>query len=109
MELALYFVVIALISIGSFWVAGSLYGLFRSPRIYFPFSLATKMALAAVLGGLLLMVGGVILSTVVLNEEMKKRPDYQLWPTVIAGVVISIVCSMLIYFSIFSLAWVILD
>ena len=108
MELIVYFITIALISVGSFWITGSLYGLIRSPSIYFPFSLAAKMAITAVLGGFMLMIGGVILSTLVFNAEMKKRDDYNRWPTIAAGVAISVLCSTLIYFSIIGLAWEIL-
>ena len=109
MELVFYLVLVAVISIASFWVLGTLYGLCRRPAIYFPFSLAGKMALSAVFGGLLFLVGGIILATLVFNGEMIKRNDYRRWPTLIAGAIISIICTVIIYLSAFSLAWEILD
>lgn len=109
MELVLYLIAIVFISVGSFWVLGFLYGIIRKPRIYFPFSLAAKMAITAVLGAYFYMVGGIVLSTLVFNVEMKKRDDYQLWPTVIVGVLISILCTVLIYFSVIHLAWAMLE
>ena len=108
MELIAYFLLITLISVGSFWITGSLYGLIRSPSIYFPLSLAAKMAITAVLGGLMLMIGGVVLSTLVFNAEMKKRDDYQRWSTLACGALISVLCSGIIYFAIIGLAWEIL-
>lgn len=77
MPLVAYILVITFVSISCFWIAGSIYGLFHPPSIYFPFSLAAKMAIWAVIGGLMLMVGRVILSTLVFNAEMKKRDDYE--------------------------------
>jgi len=52
MELALYLLLVISISVGSFWFLGTPYGLFRRPAIYFPLSLAAKMAISAVLGGI---------------------------------------------------------
>ena len=105
MELVAYFFLVTLVSVGSFWLAGVLYGLLRKPSIYFPLSLAVKMALCAVFGGLMFLVGGVVLSTLVFNAEMAKRPDYRKWPTILSGLVISVACTVLIYVSVFALAW----
>lgn len=109
MELILFFILATIVSIGSFWVAGLTYGLIHRPSIYFPLSLATKMAICAVFGALMFMVGGVILSTLVLNAEMAKRPDYKKWPTIVSGLVMSVLCTVVIYFSVFSLAWKVFD
>lgn len=109
MPLVAYILVITFVSIGCFWITGSIYGLFHRPSIYFPFSLAAKMAVCAVVGGLMLMVGGVILSTLVFNAEMKKREDYERWPTIIVGAIMSLLCTVIIYFSAFALAWEIFE
>ncbi len=109
MELVVYLVVVIIVSIGSFWLAGIIYGLFQRPAVYFPMSLAAKMAACAVFGSLLLMVGGVILSTLVFNAEMAKRSDYNRWPTIIFGALISVLCTIAIYFSVMILAWQILE
>lgn len=109
MELIAYFLILIFVSVGSFWVAGILYGLARRPAVYFPVSLAAKMAACAVFGSLMFMVGGVILSTVVFNAEMAKRDDYTKWPTIISGALISILCTVAIYFSAMLLAWQILE
>lgn len=108
MELVAYCLVIVVVSVGSFWLAGSLYGLFHRPAIYFPLSLATKMALCATFGALLFMVGGVVLSTLVFKAEMKKRDDYKQLPVLLVGALISVLCTVAIYFSALSLAWKIL-
>lgn len=108
MELIIYLSVVALISVASFWIAGSFYGLIHRPAIYFPISLAAKMTFCAVFGSFIFMIGGVVLSTLVLNHEMAKRRDYSKWPTIFAGVIISIVCIIFIYFSGLLLAWQIL-
>ncbi|PLW67084.1 hypothetical protein [Pseudohalioglobus lutimaris] len=105
MELIAYVVVVILVSVGSFWIAGSIYGLIHRPAIYFPISLATKMALCAVFGALFLMIGGVLLATMVFNAAMQQRPDYSRWPTIVSGLVISILCTIVIYFSAVTLAW----
>ena len=105
MELLFYTTLFILISIGSFWILGSLYGLFRKPKMYFPISLAAKMAITAVLGGLFFMVGGVILSTVVFNGEMQKRNDYRRWPTILTGAAISTSCSIFIIYLFRFLIW----
>ena len=108
MELVLYLFIVTAISVGSFWFLGTLYGLFRRPAIYFPLTLAGKMAISAVLGGIFFLVGGVILATLVFNGEMMKRADYRRLPTLVTGAVISIACTVIIYFSAFALAWEIL-
>ncbi len=79
------------------------------PAMYFPLSLAFKMALCAVLGSFMLMIGGVLVSTAVFNAEMAKRPDYNKWPTLVTGLIISVVCTVIIYFSIIGLALQIFD
>ena len=107
-ELVAYFAVVIVISVGSFWLAGSLYGLFHRPAIYFPLSLATKMALCATFGAMLFMVGGVVLATLVFNAEMKNMDDYKQWPVLIVGALISVLCTVVIFFSVISLAWKIL-
>jgi hypothetical protein len=109
MELVLYFLVVALVSVSSFWLLGSLYGLVRTPAIYFPLGLATKMALAAVLGAFLLGIGGVVLATLIFNAEMMKRSDYRRWSTLLVGVGISIICTIAIYYAVMFLAWGMLD
>lgn len=81
MPLVAYILVITFVTIGCFWIAGSIYGLFHRPSsIYFPFSLAAKMAICAVVGGLMLMVGRVVLSTLVFNAEMKKETTMNVSP-----------------------------
>ena len=109
MELVLDFFLVTVVSIGSFWLAGSIYGLLHRPSIYFPVALATKMALSAVFGSLFFMIGGVILSTLVFNAEMSKRHDYSRWPVVFSGLVISILCTVIALYSVFFLAWEVLD
>ena len=107
MELAIYLAIfiIIIISISSFWLLGTLYGFFKKPKIYFPMSLAIKMAATAVAGGLLFMVGGLILSTMIFNGEMKKRKDYKFWPTIITGIAISTAGSISIVFLFRYLVW----
>jgi len=105
MELFFYSMVFLLLCIGSFWLLGSLYGLFRSRKIYFPVSLAAKMAVSAVLGGFFFMIGGIVLSTLIFNADMQKRNDYERWPTVIAGTLISLLGSILTFFSSRWLIW----
>ncbi|MEM8562165.1 MAG: hypothetical protein AAGF57_08010 [Pseudomonadota bacterium] len=109
MELIIYLLVISIVSVASFWVAGTIYGLIHAPSLYFPVSLATKMAACAVFGVLLFLLGGVVLSTLVFNAEMEKRQDYQRWPVIFAGLLISILCSVVIYVAAIGLAWQILD
>jgi len=105
MELTLYGFIFILISLGSFWLVGSFYGLLRRPKIYFPISLAAKMSVAAVFGTLLFMVGGIILSTLIFNSEMQKRKDYKRWPTIFIGTAISTSCLIFIYYSFQFLVW----
>ena len=109
MELIAYFLAVTSVSIGSFWIGGSIYGLIHRPAIYFPLSLAAKMAACAVFGTLLFMIGGVVLATLVFNAEMAKRADYSRWPTVFYGALLSMACIIVIYFSAIALAWQILD
>lgn len=109
MEPILFFILVAIVSVGSFWLAGTVYGLIHRPAIYFPMSLATKMALCAVFGALMFLVGGVVLATLVFNAEMAKRQDYNKWPTILSGVFISVLCTVVIYFSAFALAWQVFD
>lgn len=98
MELLIYICVFTVICLGNFWLIGSVYGLLRKPKIYFPAVLAVKMAASSVVGALFFGVGGVILSTWVFVTEMKKRSDYQRWPNIISGAVISILGSVSAYF-----------
>lgn len=98
MTLIFYGIVITLIGMGCFWLMGTIYGLFRTPKMYFPLSLAATMTISAVLGNLLLLGGGIALATWAFNNELQKRPDYQLWPNIIAGGVISTSCSIIIFY-----------
>ncbi|SMF17778.1 hypothetical protein SAMN02745866_01169 [Alteromonadaceae bacterium Bs31] len=109
MELVVFFLLLAFISVGLFWLTGTIYGLLRRPAIYFPFTLALKMAAAAVFGTLLFIFGGLVLSTLVFTFEFKKRPDYRPLPIVLAGVTISLICSIALYFIAFFLAWQVFD
>lgn len=109
MELIAFLLAITVVSIGSFWVVGLLYGFIHRPAMYFPLSLAAKMAVSAVFGAWFFGIGGIVLATLVFNAEMMKRQDYNRWPTILAGVVISVLCSVAIYYALFVLAWGILD
>ena len=109
MEFVAFLLAIIFVSIGSFWVTGTLYGFFHRPAIYFPMSLATKMAASAVFGVWLFGIGGIVIATLVFNNAMMKRQDYSRWPAILAGSVISVVCSVIIYFAVFALAWGVLD
>ena len=108
MDLVLYLLAISLISLGSFWLMGMIYGLLHKPAIYFPLGLASKMAASAIFGALLFMIGGIVLSTLVFNHAMAKRPEYKKWPSIVSGLIISVICSVIIYVSAFFLAWEIL-
>jgi len=109
MEFIAFILAIIFVSIGSFWLTGTMYGLIHRPAIYFPIYLATKMAAAAVFGVWFFGVGGVVLATLIFNSEMMKRQDYNRWPTIFIGVIISVICTIAIYYSVLGLAWGILD
>jgi hypothetical protein len=109
MEFIAFILAIIFVSIVSFWLTGTMYGLIHRPAIYFPISLATKMAAAAVLGIWFFGIGGIILATLIFNSQMMKRQDYNRWPTIFTGVIISLLCTFAIYFSAIYLAWGILD
>ena len=108
-QIAGYFVMVSVISVAIYWILGLIYGLCHRPPIYFPLPLAAKMAVTGVLGTVFFMVGGLILATLVLRAEMMKRDDFETWPTVIAGVVISVIAIPAIYVSAFSLAFAYFD
>ncbi len=108
MELIFYLFIVIFISIMIFWVLGFLYGLLRKPAIYFPFSLAAKMALVGFVGVWFFMIGGVILPALILDNAMSKRSDYKQWPTLIAGGIISLISIPLIYYIALVLAFEIL-
>ncbi len=109
MEFIAFLLANGFVSIASFWLTGMLYGMIHRPAIYFPISLATKMAAAAVLGIWFFGIGGIILATLIFNSQMMKRQDYDRWPTIFTGVIISLLCTFAIYFSAIYLAWGILD
>jgi len=109
MEFTAFLLAIIFVSIASFWLTGILYGLIHRPAIYFPISLATKMAAGAVFGVWFFGVGGIVLATLIFNSEMMKRQDYNRWPTIFDGVLISTVCSIAIYFAVLALAWGVFD
>jgi len=108
MEFIAFLLAIGFVSIASFWLTGMAYGLIHRPAIYFPVSLATKMAAAAVFGVWFFGIG-IVLATIIFNAEMMKRPDYNRWPAVIAGILISVICTIAIYFSVLALAWEVFD
>lgn len=105
MDLVVVLLAVILLAVGSFWLLGFIYGLLRPNPIFFPLSLAAKMAAASVLGVFLFGVGGIILATLVFNGEMSKRDDHRLWSTIVIGALISTVCTAVIYVSAFTLAW----
>jgi hypothetical protein len=109
MEIVIFIIATIICCVGLFWIAGGIYGLTHRPALYFPLSLAAKMALAALAGVWFFGLGGIALATYILNSEMIKRQDYRRWPTIIAGVIISTLCSIAMFFLLFTLAWGILE
>ncbi len=108
MDLVLLIAATLTICTASFWIFGSAYSLLRRPAVYFPPSLAVKMALGALFGAIVMGFGGVLLATWIMNAEFRKRPDYSAWPCLIAGALISLVCSAITFVAAWSLAWEIL-
>lgn len=109
MELIIYLLVMLVISVGIFWFLGSLYGLLRKPAIYFPFSLAAKMALVSILGIWFMFIGGIIFPALIFDNAMSKRSDYKQWPSLIAGGIISLISIPILYYLALILAFKILE
>lgn len=105
MELVLFFSAVIGAGVATFWFCGSLYGLFRRPAVYFPFWLAVKMTLAALVGLIVYGFGAVVAGTVVFVLEFRKRPDFRPLTGFLAGGVISLAGSAVMFMLGFTLAW----
>ncbi|GAB5500520.1 MAG: hypothetical protein PsegKO_28310 [Pseudohongiellaceae bacterium] len=90
----------------SFWLTGLLYGVTRTPSVYFPPSLALKMTVAALLGTLLMGWGAIITATAVFVHEFKKRSDFVMWKSVMVGGTQSIFCCAVMLFTAY---WLLLN
>lgn len=97
MELVAYLAAVSAIRDLAFWITGTLYGLLRRPAVYFPLPLAGMMAAAALGGVVLFGISGIVLATLVFHHAFSKRDDYRRWPTLIAGSLISLLCSVVEY------------
>ncbi len=107
--LGFFFLCVAVTAIALFWIQGLIYGLIRSPAVYFPFSLALKMAGASIAGALVLGFGAIVLPTAVFVFEFKKRDDFVMWRSVVIGVLISAVGFFGTLFATYWIAPAILD
>ncbi|MGI9329069.1 MAG: hypothetical protein ACR2PZ_27875 [Pseudomonadales bacterium] len=108
MEFVLFLAAVLLVSVASFWLMGSMYGLIHRPSVYFPPTLAMKMSLGAIFGSFVLGVGGVVLAAYLMNYEFKKRPDYRAGSCILVSVIISVVGSAATLFAVYGLSWQIL-
>lgn len=104
-EPILFLIAVLTVSFGCFWLLGLLYGLIHRPSIYFPPSLALKMSLGAIFGSFILGFGGVVLATWLLNYEFQKRSDYRRANSIIAGLVISVIGSVVTLMAFYGLGW----
>ncbi len=105
-ELGLFVVAFFFVTTMTIWLLGSLYGLLlHRPAVYFPFSLAASMALATFVGAFVLGFGAIIAATAVFVYEFKKRDDFVMWQSLLAGTVISIITLVVMYFAFMFMAW----
>ena len=105
-ELGFFFVAFFGVGTLTIWILGSLYGLLlHQPAVYFPMSLALTMALAAVIGAFVLGFGGIVAATAVFVYEFKKRDDFVMWQAILAGGVISIIATVVLFFAFMFMAW----
>ncbi len=109
-RIALFFLLVFFVAFLGFWLLGMLYGLlFRRPAVWFPARLAATMAAAGIVGAVAGGVGGIVLSTVVMDRAFAKREDYRTLPVVVAGALISTVVLAGTLFAAYALAWQVFD
>jgi hypothetical protein len=105
LTLFFFLMTIYAISVIAFWLPGLLFGLMLTPRVYFPLRLAAEMAAAMMLTMWFLGYLAVAVPVVWMNLRFSKRADYRQWPTILAGLAISMFALAVTYFAGFSLAW----
>lgn len=109
MELVVF--AFAVVGVGSFFYLFlcSFYFAFTSRSQFAALKLCWKLALVSIVGIPLAGFGGAVLATLILHGELHKAPNYHQVRDILASIVISVVCSIGIYFSLISLAFGILD
>lgn len=109
MELILF--ILAVLATGSltyFILMGLYFGFTRRP-VGLALKLSWMLTIISIVGVVLIGIGGVILSSLILNGAMTKRPNYSQTRDIVAAIIIALVGSVAIYFASFSLAFAILD
>ena len=105
MDLVIVIILLIIEGILLYWILGNAYSLMRSPAVYFPVPLASKMAMVTIVGFPLAGIGGVFLSVLIFHSSFSKRRDYNIIYGLIAGTIISILCSAALLVSALYLAW----
>jgi hypothetical protein len=105
MELVFFLIILVIEAILIYWLLGNFYSLFRKPSVYFPFFLAVKMGFVTLLGAPLLGIGGTLLAIFVFDYEFRKRSDYKSLYVILAGSIIAMITTVILYFSFMFLAW----
>jgi len=103
--------IIALFATGSFFylILCSLYFAFTSRSQFAALKICWKLALVSILGIPLAGFGGALIAILMLHGELNKSANYHQIRDIVASIIISIVCSVGIYFALLSLAFGILD
>lgn len=109
MALFFFLLTVYLISVLAFWLPGLLFGIMLTPRVYFPLRLAAQMSAMGILALWFIGYLAVALPVVWMNLRFARREDYRQWPTIFAGVAISLLGLTATYFAGFALAWVFFD
>lgn len=105
MELVLFFV--PLLGIGALCclVFCFFYFVYTDRPVSLALKLSWKMSLGSTIGLLLLGIGAILLPAIWFNAVVEPLPNYSRWRDIIAAFLIATVTCVIMYFTLFALAW----
>lgn len=108
MELIVFFFAAALVGMSAYLVCCAVFFGLTSRPLGLALSMAWKLPIVSLLGVPLFGFGGIILPIIVFVTELRKLPGYKPVRDIVSGLVITVACSVLLYFSTVMLAFEIL-
>ena len=105
MELVLFFVLLLGIGAVCYLLFCFFYFVYTDRPVSLALKLSWKMSLGSIVGLPLLGFGAILLPAIWFNAVIEPLPNYSRWRDITAAFLISTVTCVIMYFTLFALAW----